>query len=63
MCIILCLFTCCCTAEVGVGSIIEVTIEGSDNAYGTFQFADISLNVMAVEADVGVSTATLQVSV
>ncbi|XP_022110249.1 G-protein coupled receptor 98-like isoform X2 [Acanthaster planci] len=48
-------------AEVGIGSTVEVTIEGSDNAYGTFQFADVSLTVTATEADVGSSVATLQV--
>ena len=49
------------SAEVGIGSTVEVTIEGSDNAYGTFQFADVSLAVTASEVDVGTSTATLQV--
>ncbi|XP_038076858.1 adhesion G-protein coupled receptor V1-like isoform X2 [Patiria miniata] len=48
-------------AEVGIGSTVEVTIEGSDNAYGTFQFADVSLVVTVTEMDVGSSVTTLQV--
>ena len=50
------------SAEVGAGSTVAVTIESSDNAYGTFQFADDSLSVEVPEAPVGFSAANIQVS-
>ena len=50
------------SAEVGPGSTVEVIIESSDNAYGTFQFADDSLSVEIPEAQVGFSAANIQVS-
>ncbi|XP_072038274.1 adhesion G-protein coupled receptor V1-like [Amphiura filiformis] len=48
-------------AEVGPGSIVEVTIESSDNAYGTFQIADDSLELDTPEAQVGFSAANVQI--
>ena len=57
------LFSVCLnsTAEVGPGSTIQVTIESSDNAYGTFQFAEDSLIIEVPEAQVGFSAANLEV--
>ena len=49
-------------AEVGPGSIVEVTIQSSDNAYGTFEIAENSLEIETPEAEIGYSAANIQVS-
>ncbi len=36
-------------AEVGIGSVIEITIQHSDQAFGVFQFHPASLNVVTQE--------------
>ena len=49
-------------AALGVGSVITVTIDYSDGAFGIYQFGEMTLNVQAQEmGDVGYSTVILQV--
>lgn len=49
-------------AALGVAKSVMVTINASDNAFGTYQFADESLVTMAQEAgDVGYTLAVLRV--